>query len=243
MRGLTPQNLLEVCEWAEHEHPVNKALALLYAACPHTSWEELAALSIGQRDARLLELREKTFGNKLQGFAQCSHCGEHLEFAITTADIRVADTNNGIEPVIHYQGERIRFRLPDSVDLLAINQTDDPIQASIKLVRRCLISVGDDAFNADGNDLPQDMIIAIANHMSLCDPQAEVLLSLRCPACEREFQTLFDIHSFVWAEFVDLAKRLMRQVHWLARGYGWREADILGMSAWRRRYYQELLGI
>jgi hypothetical protein len=33
----------------------------------------------------------------------------------------------------------------------------------------------------------------------------------------------------------------MREVHRLARVYGWREADILSMSASRRQFYLEMV--
>ena len=36
--------------------------------------------------------------------------------------------------------------------------------------------------------------------------------------------------------------RLLRQVHTLAMAYGWREIDILSMSALRRQVYLEMLG-
>jgi hypothetical protein len=37
-------------------------------------------------------------------------------------------------------------------------------------------------------------------------------------------------------------RRLLREVHTLALAYGWREADILNMSARRRRFYLEMAG-
>jgi hypothetical protein len=77
--------------------------------------------------------------------------------------------------------------------------------------------------------------------MAACDPQAEVLLDLNCPACGHGWQALFDVVAFFWAELAAQAKRLLREVHTLARAYGWREADILGMSARRRQFYLEMV--
>ena len=78
--------------------------------------------------------------------------------------------------------------------------------------------------------------------MARRDPQAEVLLDLDCPACNHRWQILFDIASFFYAEVSAYAKRLLREVHTLARRYGWREADILSMSTARRQFYIELPG-
>jgi hypothetical protein len=66
------------------------------------------------------------------------------------------------------------------------------------------------------------------------------LLDLRCPTCGHSWHALFDIVAFFWAELASQAKRLLREVHTLARAYGWREADIVSMSARRRQLYLEM---
>jgi hypothetical protein len=81
----------------------------------------------------------------------------------------------------------------------------------------------------------------LAERLEECDSLAETLLDLRCPACKDEWQIAFDIASFLHAEVDAQARRLLREVHTLARGYGWHEAEILAMSARRRRDYLELL--
>jgi hypothetical protein len=53
-------------------------------------------------------------------------------------------------------------------------------------------------------------------------------------------QTLFDIGRYLWEELRAQAVRLLHEVHTLARFYGWREADILALSAARRHAYLEL---
>jgi hypothetical protein len=70
----------------------------------------------------------------------------------------------------------------------------------------------------------------------------DVQLSLACPACKRQWETAFDIASFLWGEIHAWAQRVLREVATLARVYGWREADILSMSAGRRQAYLELIG-
>jgi hypothetical protein len=77
--------------------------------------------------------------------------------------------------------------------------------------------------------------------MAECDPQAEVLLDLACPACDHRWPLLFDATAYLWAEIAVHARRLLREVHLLARAYGWREADVLALSAARRSYYLDLV--
>mgnify|MGYP003381458898 FL=1 len=62
-----------------------------------------------------------------------------------------------------------------------------------------------------------------------------------CPSCDHRWSALFDIVSFFWREIDDWARRTLREVHSLGRAYGWSEADILTLSAWRRRAYLEMI--
>jgi hypothetical protein len=52
----------------------------------------------------------------------------------------------------------------------------------------------------------------------------------------------FDIVTFLWREIENLAGHLLRDVHTLASAYGWRESDILALSAARRDFYLAALG-
>jgi hypothetical protein len=65
---------------------------------------------------------------------------------------------------------------------------------------------------------------------------------MSCPACQHEWLAMFDILSFFWTEIEAWAYRTLRQVHTLASAYGWREADVLAISAWRRQRYLEMVG-
>src|SRR4030067_663874 len=80
MHLLTVSDVLSVWERGQGLHPVDRALLLLAAAQPGTPWEQLARLPVGQRDARLLALHERTFGPRLASYAECPRCGERLEF-------------------------------------------------------------------------------------------------------------------------------------------------------------------
>ncbi len=238
MRPLSAYDLLEVWEVGEGQHPLDRALTLLAAAYPELTWEELAALSVGQRDARLLTLRERTSGPMLNGFVECPRCAERLEFDVAVADLRVAAVEEARELAV--DGLALRFRLPNSRDLAAVLGCRDPAAARNLLVRRCVLQASRDGIPVAHGELPAEAITGLARRMAECDPQAEVLLDLRCPACDHAWQALFDIVAFFWAELAAQAKRLLREVHTLARTYGWREADILSMSARRRQLYLEM---
>jgi hypothetical protein len=84
-------------------------------------------------------------------------------------------------------------------------------------------------------------MLAIAEAMVEHDPRAEMRLAMHCHACQHSWSTIFDIVSFFWTEIEASAKRLLREVHTLAKAYGWREADILALSSARRQCYLELV--
>ena len=242
MRPLSAYDLLGVWEVGEDQQPLDRALTLLAASCPEVTWDELAALSIGQRDARLLTLRELTSGPRLNGFAECPRCAEGLEFEVAVADLRVtAEPGAGEEAwELVTEGLALRFRLPDSRDLAAVLGCQDPAAARSLLVQRCVLQASRDGESVAVGELPAEAITGLVRRIAECDPQAEVLLDLRCPICDHGWQALFDIVAFFWAELAAQAKRLLREVHTLARAYGWREADILDMSARRRQFYLEM---
>ena len=91
-------------------------------------------------------------------------------------------------------------------------------------------------------ELSDDLIAeAVMERLAAADPQADVWIDLTCPACGRNWQEEFGILSFFWSEIHGWAARILREVHELARAYGWREAEILALSPWRRQAYLEML--
>lgn len=242
MRSLSAQNMIEIWETGQRQHPIDRAMTLLSFAYPDKSVDELASLSIGQRDTSLLTLREITLGNKMESYAECPKCGERLEFTVNVTDIRIT------EPILAINQEylltsgdlKLRFRLPNSKDLADVVGYQDVNKARYLIGQRCVLEVHRDGVALDNKELSADLMTVLAQQMAECDPQAEILLNLTCPACNHDWQILFDIVAFFWSEISVQAKRLLHEVHTLARFYGWREADILAMSAVRRQFYLDL---
>lgn len=242
MRSLSASELLNVWEWGRTQPPWSRALRLLATACPETPIDVLGKLSIGQRDALLLTLREWSFGSKLVSLAVCPSCGERLELNFNVADIRVAPLSEPVEMIsLSVADYEISFRLPNSLDLMAIASHKHLATAADILVERCLVKVAHNDADVLVNQLPPHIIDVVAEQMAQADPQAEVQLAVSCPACCHQWQPLFDIGSFFWIEINAWAFRVLREVHTLATAYGWREADILAMSPNRRQLYLEMV--
>jgi len=243
MRPLTAQQIIRTWEIGQRQHPLDRALTMLSVACPDQSPEAIAALSVGQRDAYLLTLRELTLGAQLNSFAECPHCGERLETTLNVEDLRVVEWGQPQpqEYVCTIEEFEVQFRLPNSWDLAAIVGYRDLKAAKFRLEERCLVAASRSGVAVTYQELPSDVLHQLADQIAACDPQAEILLDFTCPVCEHEWQLLLDIVTFFWTELSNQAKRLLREVHTLARFYGWREADILAMSTTRRQFYLSLV--
>ena len=242
MRTLSAPELLDVWERGNVQSSVNRALSLLSAACPEASADSLTKLSICERDARLLTLREWTFGSQLIGIATCPDCRERLELKFNVADIQVAPESEPTEEMtIDVAGYDVRFRLPNSLDIDAIADHKDVDVAREELLESCLLSVYHNGEEIPSDHLPASLVEAIVERMAEADHQADVELALSCPSCRHQWHATFDIVSFFWSEINAWAYRILREVHTLARAYGWREADILAMSPWRRQFYLKMV--
>jgi len=142
---------------------------------------------------------------------------------------------------VRVDGYEVHFRLPDSMDLAAIANDSDVGSARERLASNCIVQVCRDGLTVPLDMVPESVIEAVTAQMVECDPLAEMQLALTCPACSHSWQSMFDIAPFLWREISTEAKRLLREVHILAQAYGWREADILSMSAARRQLYIEMV--
>jgi len=268
MRSLSALELLQVWEWGLNLQSAQRALRLLATACPGIPPDILATLSIGQRDVCLLTLREWVFGSHLVSVATCPHCDDRLDLTLKVADLRVealpaivASRGLPSKPLtpeiftVALDDYEVQFRLPNSLDLAAIAQAQ-ATDAQQLLLNRCILTVcslsatqggeiqGSETQSGEAqcpDPLPQPIRDALVQRMAEVDPQADMQLLMRCPACDHQWQLTFDILSFFWSEINAWASRIFDEVHTLAAAYGWREADILGLSPHRRQIYLELV--
>lgn len=236
-RSLSPQKILDVWEAGRQQHELDRALTLLAAAYPELRRNELADLTIGERDARLLRLRIFMFGRSAIGTSECPQCGEQVEFSLDTHTLagtgELAETAREIE----VDGTCVRFRLPTSRDLAEVVTAPDHFSGVRRLIERCVIEP------RLPNEVSDKVVEALSDAMAKADPQAEIIISLGCPNCGKHWELLFDIAHFFWNEIAAQAQRLVYEIDALARAYGWTEREILGLPAQRRRTYLEMLTV
>lgn len=243
MRALSAGELLDVWEAGFAQPPTERALALLAVACPETSPDALAAISIGQRDAKLIMLRELLWGPRMDGVVVCPNCRDRLELLLNTQQIYSGSqrTTSGAN-FLSIAGYEMTLRLPTSLDVIAVADQSDAEGCRSLMLERCLTSVVKGDAPVDIDKLSPEVMESVVTSMAEADPLADIQLHLTCPSCEHRWHTVFDIVSFLWTEIEVWAWRILSDVHTLARAYGWRERDILTLSPTRRQFYLNMVG-
>jgi hypothetical protein len=241
MGALSARDLLFVWEQAERRSPAGRALVLLGAACPELADDALAALPLGRREARLLALYDETFGPELELATACPRCCETLEIEVRIEDLEIGREASPAPVEIEENGLRLLCRPLNGADLAAAAGCEDAAAARRLLAGRCVLAASRGGVAVEPSELSAAEIDVLSRALAALDPQAEILLELACPGCGHRWQSLLDAADCLWSEIDAAARRLLREVHALARAYHWHETDILAMSARRRRRYLEIL--
>jgi hypothetical protein len=235
----TAAQLLGAWERSTALGPAEREDALLRLALPDG---DPASLPVGERDARLLELRELLFGGELEGAADCPRCDEPVEYSVPARTLLAgrasAADGDGFE--LRAFGYELRFRLPTGDDLAAASSARDLDGARGVLLERCVLAAAADGREEAPARLPLEVVAALAERLAQVDPLADARLALTCPACGCDWTVALAIGAWLWSELESWAWRTLFDVHALASAYGWSEAEILELGP-RRELYLELL--
>ena len=243
MRVLMVPDLLQIWESGLTATAVQRALLLLTAVYPDNITDELAQISIGQRNKQLLLLREALFGHWLEGVISCPQCHDRLELQFSTRDLLGQDALPVVEPRQHSTVEidtyRVQFRNPNSLDIATVPSEATMEEARNHLLARCILEISNKAAPVSWENIPETVVQRVVTMMAEQEPLADCHVALHCPSCEHSWNAFFDIVSYLWTEIERWAAEILQEVHILASAYGWHEDDILGMSSWRRQLYLE----
>src|SRR5437764_13592989 len=91
MRPLTAQAIAHIWERGQGRHPLDRALLLLSPAFQKMNWDDLATLTVGQRNTCLFALRSSTFGFTLRALAASPRCAGSWEFGLDSRDLCNSD--------------------------------------------------------------------------------------------------------------------------------------------------------
>jgi hypothetical protein len=238
MQGLSALKVLDAWDRAQDLHAVDAALAILEIACADEPRDELASLSVGERDRRLLECRALTFGPEIELYAECIECGQRLEAVLDVRDL-IRTSAVAVSQRLEIDGIEIRMRAPNSLDLAdAVQHADgDPHLAARRIAERCISEARRGAETLEPEVLSDAVVRAVGERAAALDPMADIEILIACPQCSYGQAIALDIATLLREEIDAHARRLAREVHLLASAYGWSAETILAMSANRRALF------
>lgn len=195
-------------------------------------------LTVGDRLALILQLRKVTLGDIMHSVLQCPKCKEQLSFDMSVDSLlQPATQNPQTEYALNLEGVSLTVRPITGFDLEAVDSNPDLGNLKEQLLRGCIV--------ASKPALPVTLSSQLQESISLklaeIDPQAEIVLSVQCPACNGVFQVPFDVEDYFYREITARYRQLEREVHWIAFHYHWSEKAILYLSMGKRKHYIDMI--
>jgi hypothetical protein len=251
MRRLIGEALLTAWEQTRELPEQQAVLAVLTLGWPGRNIDEFANLPLGERNALLLELRAATLGRRMDGFVNCPECGAHLEIVLNAGEL--ATGIRALHPPSPSEIAGYTMRAANTLDLLATSAAEDQEQARAILLARTMNvpkAVLDQLDELDAGvgsrqwlqSQPAPVVDLSLDRFQQMNESAEIRVQFHCAVCRNHASVDVDIARFFLGEIASAARRLMADIHALARAYGWSERSIAGMSASRRAAYLEMLG-
>lgn len=198
---------------------------------PGSIWE----LSVSDRDRLLASLFRLHFGEAVEGHVRCRHCSEEFEFTHTVSALldyltpESLQLSSGPDDDGVFETEGGRFRLPTLGDQRSI-QGLDVDAAARELLSRCVF-----------DEIEEDDVDNVEAAMAEAGPVLDFDMDAHCPECDGAHTIHFDIREHLFSALVGDRPWLIREVHSIARAYGWSREAIMELSREDRRAHAGLI--
>jgi hypothetical protein len=186
------------------------------------------------RDQLLAAIYRNAFGDRISSTARCRFCDALFDLMFSVSDL--AQTINQDQPRVDRASDGsftglagIRFRLPTGEDELAV-ATMSPEDAEIELMSRCVHMPCDPSKWGEVQEVMQEVA-----------PVLDLDLKAKCPECGRQQDVHFDVQSYLLQSLRNERMQLAKEIHRIARAYGWSLQEILGLRRSQRRNFVELI--
>lgn len=221
MRELTGQD-----EMAFLDRPpggVHTRLAGLAAAVEGAVPAALAGLDLAAWEDRLLGLRARLLGRRIEAEAQCPSCGARVALIFSADDLprEPATEAAGLGPL----------HLGDLLALEAEGLTGEAGLAAL------LAAATRTPRAAAAERLAGPDRAALVAALETRAAGLGLELGTACTDCATAMTVPFDIARFLDDELAGRATRLLDEIHLIATAYHWSEAAILALPTARRRAY------
>lgn len=201
------------------------------------------ARTLGEINRAVLAARASTIGAVLDAVVNCPACAEPVSLEVPI-DLLIdhARTAPGSTVSSAKDGWQVTARMPTLRDLVHAARALTVVAARATVVERCIVHAELDGRSMSAADVPEAIVVELAERLDELDPLIDPQFSLRCPECTASFVVPFDAAAYVHGELSARARDLLCEVDALARRYGWTEPDILALPPVRRARYLELVG-
>ncbi len=198
------------------------------------SAEMLDRLTSGARAWLLAKAAQVFLPGKHWFQAQCTSCGQAYDLSLSLDELPRAPKPE-LFPVIEVEtslGAR-RFEVPNGRVERALARCG-PDEALSVLVRETALA---ESGPRDIEAFTEGDFTAIEAALDDASPDISDQITTHCPTCEEETVARLDPLDFAFPT----TKGLFRDIHDIAKGYGWSEPDILALPSPRRRIYAEMI--
>ena len=200
--------------------------------------------TLGERNARLMELHARLFGSEIELLSHCPACHTVAQFS-GNCDALAAQIGPGPAGApphrLQAQGHVIEFRLPDSADIASASSVEGGEDFVKLLLDRCVLACTREGTDVPVRQLPEPVLDALSQQMEALDPGASVSFALDCPQCATHWQAPLDVGEMLWRKVRAAAERVLLDIDVLARSYGWTEREVLRLSPLRRAAYLQMV--
>ena len=249
LRPVTEEDLEFLLDSGPALTPARRANQLLHRCLQPGQRHVVPELTVGDREALLLQLRSLTFGDHLECLVSCPRpeCEAVMQVDLDVRDVLLpayADPRPEHQLTLDRpDGSKVclRLRLPRAGDLDRVSARTDPDAGAADLLGSCVHEVSIDGSPVLLSALDDDLLSEVERLLAELDPQGEIELALECSECGSAFVVLFDAGTFLLQELDERAAQLLVDVHTLASHYHWQEREILALGPARRARYLDLI--
>ena len=187
---------------------------------------DIDALTIADYDRLLAAVFDALYGDRVEARTHCTACAEPLEISLSLTALAGAAPDVEIE--LSGPDESGTFLLPDGRRIRppAVRDVERAAgSGDLAALRRACVVEGD----ADADPELLDAALEAAAPALTRDVAAT------CPHCAAAQSVRFDLANFLVASLARERPFLLREMHLLARAYGWSLDEILSLNREDRR--------